>query len=768
MRGKKSIKVALAMLILVTAFFATGLTVYAVPAAPGVTAGDEDGACHSVPGDQLVTLELLKEKQAAAAKGQLRNAPAADGSRMTEKTAYSVPLLILVVGFEGSSKTLPDGISYNSEYDWGETVFRQERSLAGFYSDMSYGQFTFTPAKESSAYGVDGNTNVKDTANDGIVHVTVSNAHGRWGDSSHAEHLTHFDAFKAAILAADDYVDFSAYDTNGNGVISTDELALGIIVAGYEASAEDRPLSQLGEDQYLWAHAASLSYMEQGTTRTDADLPRPDGTLVNNYIAVAETIRTYSGSEVILKQAPLGVMAHELGHYLGLPDLYDVDYLKDAEWSDYEVYKLSLMASGSWAQDQNGEYTIYPFDPWCRIKLDWMLPTLIEENGIYTVTTDTYRKTEDVNCYLILTANEGELFLIENRGLGSWDNGISKFYKYTEEGSGETKLPEGGIVIWHLDETVLEEYRERENTADHRPFIMPLFPEKESDGSYTLIRKKKGGSVVKQPFLTAEYLTENCNELSEGFRLPYYGGGSDANSLGGRFNSCIGLQILSDTAGTDMQFQVKLDNHIPLGQDFIENRVEATSRKDGGYDLVHYCMNCGMETDRTHYVIPKILVGWQKSGSKWYYYDSKGKKLTGWQEIDKKWYYFGSDGVMKTGWLSSGNKWYFLSSDGTMKTGWKQLGGKWYYFNSNGTMKTGWLSSGGKWYYFSKDGTMAVGWKEIGGKWYFFRDGAMKTGWLSSGGKWYYFTKNGEMVTGTVTIGGVTYRFNAAGICLNP
>lgn len=39
-----------------------------------------------------------------------------------------------------------------------------------------------------------------------------------------------------AILAADPYVNFATFDTNGNGYISFDELHVMVVVAGYEAA----------------------------------------------------------------------------------------------------------------------------------------------------------------------------------------------------------------------------------------------------------------------------------------------------------------------------------------------------------------------------------------------------------------------------------------------------------------------------------------------------------------------------------------------------
>jgi hypothetical protein len=37
-------------------------------------------------------------------------------------------------------------------------------------------------------------------------------------------------------MAADEYVDFASYDTNRDGKLSPNEIAIGFIVAGYETA----------------------------------------------------------------------------------------------------------------------------------------------------------------------------------------------------------------------------------------------------------------------------------------------------------------------------------------------------------------------------------------------------------------------------------------------------------------------------------------------------------------------------------------------------
>ena len=59
------------------------------------------------------------------------------------------------------------------------------------------------------------------------------------------------------------------------------------------------------------------------------------------------------------------------------------------------------------------------------------------------------------------------------------------------------------------------------------------------------------------------------------------------------------------------------------------------------------------------------LTGWQKSGSKWYYYENGQKVKSAWREITGK----------------SGTFWYYLGADGAMLTGTQKIGGKVYHLH---------------------------------------------------------------------------------------
>lgn len=170
-----------------------------------------------------------------------------------------------------------------------------------------------------------------------------------------------------------------------------------------------------------------------------------------------------------------------------------------------------------------------------------------------------------------------------------------------------------------------------------------------------------------------------------------------------------------------------------------------------------------------------IGTGWQKLGSKWYYFSGSGAMKSGWQMVSGKWYYLGGadDGAMKTGWLTVGGQTYYLNSAGAMLGGgWHKIDGSWYLMHSSGKILTGWQNVGGKWYYLDEtSGKMLTGWQQIGNNWYYmYSDGSMAKNtyigqyWVNNSGEWVELSESetGNIVAirkmfYAVETGGLTY-----------
>jgi M6 family metalloprotease-like protein len=205
-------------------------------------------------------------------------------------------VLVLLVSFTNASIVNTDS-AWSTEF-FGDTG----KTLKTYYKENSQNNFYFAPAAET-----------KGTTNDGVVRVTLSYDHPNTGEEIDYQNQN---IVIDAVTAADAYVNFSLFDTNGNGIISASELHILTVVAGNDCSYGD-------SSPCIWPHSwSTVNYIYK------------DGkNIYGDYTQIAEK----QGGHM----TTMGVVAHELGHDIGLPDLYDTDNSSDG------IGVYSLMASGS-------------------------------------------------------------------------------------------------------------------------------------------------------------------------------------------------------------------------------------------------------------------------------------------------------------------------------------------------------------------------------------------------------------------------------------
>ncbi len=162
-------------------------------------------------------------------------------------------------------------------HDRGPVVGRRSSApaatVAGYYQANSFGKFALTPAAETG--GVPGN---------GVVGwLQLPYDHPDFGnDYGPSETKLGVDAVKAA----DPYVDYASFDTDGNGVLSPTELHVTVIVAGYETSYGGS-LNVCGPS--VWAHQGGLSGAAPKLDGTVVD--RNGGTMFGEYMCTTDRRR---------------------------------------------------------------------------------------------------------------------------------------------------------------------------------------------------------------------------------------------------------------------------------------------------------------------------------------------------------------------------------------------------------------------------------------------------------------------------------------------
>ncbi|MFC5468963.1 carbohydrate binding domain-containing protein [Cohnella suwonensis] len=299
------------------------------------------------------------------------------------RTTGTQKVLVLLVQFTNAT------IQY-SDNEWSDTFFETSgKTVRNFYRSTSNNRLDFVPAEETSG-----------TSDDGVIKVSLNVPHSAG-------------MVKEALTAADAYIDFASFDTNGDGGIGNDELHVVTILAGYEASYS----SQLPN---VWGHKTNLA--------GDA-VPTLDGKRLCDYVYNGGY--TQQGEIQGDHRATIGILAHELGHMLGLPDLY-------TNGSYVGIGTHSLMANGSWGSVA-GEYlgaTPVQLDAWCKVTLGFVDPIVVD-SSMSTPYSVKSASTGEYNVLKLPTSNPNQYFLVENRQKEGYDAGLS--------------VASGGIAIWHID-----------------------------------------------------------------------------------------------------------------------------------------------------------------------------------------------------------------------------------------------------------------------------------------------------------------------------
>ena len=228
--------------------------------------------------------------------------PEPDGQSVTQpsvdppgtwETAHILVLLIQFPDYPADENHTP---SYFEDFLFSH----DEGSMWHFYDQNSYGEFNVTGdvlglwlnASHNMSYY--GRYEFYSTPPDGF---------------GNAKNLT-----QEAVEMASSYINFSHYDKDGDG-----ELDHLLLVHSGPADESNGGGGPAGDDA-IWSHRWSISTANY------------NGTNLSAYTMQAE------GS-------PMGIFAHEFGHDLGLPDLYDTDY------SSSGIGSWGLMSGGSWNGD---------------------------------------------------------------------------------------------------------------------------------------------------------------------------------------------------------------------------------------------------------------------------------------------------------------------------------------------------------------------------------------------------------------------------------
>lgn len=215
---------------------------------------------------------------------------------------------------------------------------------------------------------------------------------------------------KKACELADDDVDFSEYDTNGDGIVDH----VFVVHAGNDEASTGIP-------NEIWS--VFLSDLSMYNINHDGVQ------VITAGVGAEEPMETYP---------PIGIWAHEYCHSLGAPDLYS--------------YTASTEPVGAWCLMSWGAYLGNKVTP-CHLcgylKWDidanpanghqgWINPTMLTQSAEDIPLENTTGTNLSIQFYKVDTLALNVYYLFENRESSSYD------YQVLDE----------GMVIWRIDENV--------------------------------------------------------------------------------------------------------------------------------------------------------------------------------------------------------------------------------------------------------------------------------------------------------------------------
>ncbi len=192
----------------------------------------------------------------------------------------------------------------------------------------------------------------------------------------------------------DDEIDFTQYDTDGDGVIDN----VFVFYAGQSEAAG-------GGDDCVWPHSSNIAQL-------------------GDYFFDGKRLDYYACSNEWQEGRPdgVGTFIHEFSHVLGLPDLY-------------ATVESDAFTPGAWSTLDAGPYnnngcTPPLYSAFERTALGWLSPVEITE-----ACDATLLPLSSGMAGIVKTSQAQEYFLLENRQQQGWD-------KY---------IPGHGMLIWHVD-----------------------------------------------------------------------------------------------------------------------------------------------------------------------------------------------------------------------------------------------------------------------------------------------------------------------------
>ena len=221
---------------------------------------------------------------------------------------------------------------------------------------------------------------------------------------------------EACQMASDDGVSFQPYDTDNDYYC---DVVIVIFAGVGEAQAS------VYHPEAIWPCNWTLEaakYYSRGGNGVFS--PAPGDPYINHFAVFNELYGSNDNGKTI---DGIGTFAHEFGHCLGLPDMYDT-----GNGDHYGMGNWDVMCLGCYCGDG---YTPVGYSAYEKQFMGWVELIKPQPNTYYTLPVwNQNNKDSDKAVCIISDVNKNEFFILENRRRQGWD----RF------------LPGQGILVTHI------------------------------------------------------------------------------------------------------------------------------------------------------------------------------------------------------------------------------------------------------------------------------------------------------------------------------
>lgn len=297
-------------------------------------------------------------------------------------------------------------------FQFSDTKFTSIDDPKQFYTDMLNQEgFTWSNGANGSArdFYYQSSNGLFDPEFVVVGPVTLSRQATYYGmDDDINNDINMADAIEEACDLIDEEVDFTEFDTNGDGYVDN----IYFFYAG--GGQADDP----NGTNYIWPHSA---VMEEAWNRRLVY----DGMVIGHYACSNELRYNTMGEKI---PTGIGTFVHEFGHVLGLVDHYDTSY----GYFTFCLGTYDTMATGSYNNNMNTPPLFSAFE---RAELAWLDYDILT-NDADSITLIPELGASNKAFRVNVPGKENEFFVFENRQKTGFD----------------TYLPGYGMLVWHIDQ----------------------------------------------------------------------------------------------------------------------------------------------------------------------------------------------------------------------------------------------------------------------------------------------------------------------------